>query len=71
MLKSNSFTCSLNKLKKKKKKKKEKKERKKEKKKTPHAMGNISNNDYGSRLILQLWRMTVDVAGRLEIIVPR
>lgn len=33
--------------------------------------GWISNNDYGSRLILQLRRMTVDVAGRLEIIVPR
>ena len=52
---------ALNKLKKKKKKKKE----------TPHAMGKISNNDYGSRLILQLRRMTLDVAGHLEIIVPR
>lgn len=44
---------------------------KKKKKETPHAMGKISNNDYGSRLILQLRRMTLDVAGHLEIIVPR
>lgn len=29
------------------------------------------NNDYGSRLILQLRRMAVGIADRLEVIVPR